>query len=229
MQTKFTSINGQDPNNLPYDPRSEITEQVKTSIASSLQNLRPSTEETSIQEAYIDCLVLHSPFPTFSQTLQAWRTLESYVPHQIRSLGISNTSLPILEQLYEEAAIKPVVVQNRFYGNTKFDVELRKFCREKSIIYQSFWTLTGNPRLLSSQCIKELASKATISKESAMYYLVLKLGNTAVLNGTTNKDRMEADLRDLEKAQHWAEATETQADVQSSTRQFQELIGEGHI
>lgn len=151
------------------------------------------------------------------------------MPHKIRSLGISNTSLPILEQLYEEAEIKPTAVQNRFYASTGFDVDLRQFCGERSIVYQSFWTLTGNPRLLNSPFVKELASKANVSKESVMYYLVLKLGNTAVLNGTTNKDRMVADLRDLESVRNWADAVENQADAESITQQFKELIREGSI
>ena len=158
--------------------------------------------------------------------MQVWTTLESYVPHKIRALGISNTSLAILEELYEKATVKPVAVQNRFYDRTGFDVFLRKFCRERSIVYQSFWTLTGNPKLLNSQCVKEIAAKANVSRESVMYYLVLKLGNTAVLNGTTNKDRMAADLRDLENVRIWAEAVENQADAESNIQQFHKLIKE---
>ncbi|KAI9873036.1 MAG: hypothetical protein M1830_000905, partial [Pleopsidium flavum] len=119
MQTKFTSIGGQDPSNLPYDPNSPIPTQVKASIASSLHNLR--CPDNTNQDPYIDCLVMHSPLPTLSQTLEAWTTLEQFVPHKIHHLGISNIQLPLLEALYDAATIKPSVVQNRFYPATRFD------------------------------------------------------------------------------------------------------------
>lgn len=148
IQTKFTSVKSQDPNQMPYNPTASVSEQVHTSIKSSLMNLRPSAEESSSESTYLDCLVLHSPLPTMEQTLEAWRAAESYVPHKIRFLGISNVTRGILEQLYDAVEYKPAVVQNRFYPNTKFDASLRAFCAEKSIIYQSFWTLSANSKIV---------------------------------------------------------------------------------
>lgn len=40
IQTKFTSIDGQDLNNIPYDPKSDIKTQVKKSLEVSLHNLK---------------------------------------------------------------------------------------------------------------------------------------------------------------------------------------------
>ncbi len=40
---------------MPYDPEASVTEQVKSSVATSLKNLGVS---------YIDSLVLHSPLET---------------------------------------------------------------------------------------------------------------------------------------------------------------------
>src|SRR5271170_935676 len=97
LQTKFTSVSGQDPNNLPYDPKASVSEQVKASVESSLQHLQSLEPE----ESYIDGLVLHSPLPTFDETLEAWQTLEQYVPAKIRVLGISNCNLFTLMELYE--------------------------------------------------------------------------------------------------------------------------------
>lgn len=34
--------------------------------------------------------------------------------------------------------------QNRFYDATRYDLEIRKYCRENGIVYQSFWTLTAS-------------------------------------------------------------------------------------
>ena len=204
LQTKFTSANGQDPNDMPYDPSSSITEQVNTSIKSSMRNLRPSSEESSANSTVLDCLVLHSPLPTMAETLEAWRTAESYVPHKIRNLGISNVSLEILGQLYEAAKVKPAVVQNRFYPTTHFDVQVRAFCAAKNIIYQSFWTLSANPAILRSAEVGAVQHDLMLnSVHEAMYCLVLSLENLVILNGTKNEKHMVGDLGALQKAREY--------------------------
>jgi diketogulonate reductase-like aldo/keto reductase len=82
LQTKFTSVSGQDPKSVPYDPNSPLAEQVAQSFAASLRNL---------QTAYLDCLVLHSPLASPAQTLEVWRAMESLVAGGgVRQLGISN-------------------------------------------------------------------------------------------------------------------------------------------
>ncbi|KAL4892068.1 NADP-dependent oxidoreductase domain-containing protein [Aspergillus ambiguus] len=194
IQTKFTSVNGQSPDNMPYDAQAAVTDQVHASVKSSLHHLRPAEAPESARDAYIDLLILHSPLPTMAQTLEAWSALETYVPHRIRNLGISNCTLPILKELSSLVKVKPAVVQNRFYVATQYDVPLRAFCRENQIIYQSFWTLTANPELIRSDAVLLLASRVGISPAASLYCLVLGLGGTTMLNGTTKQDRMVADL-----------------------------------
>ncbi|KKK22449.1 aldo-keto reductase (AKR) [Aspergillus rambellii] len=206
IQTKFTSVQGQNLDDMPYDRKAPVTDQVHASIKSSLFNLRPSATPESADDTYIDTLVLHSPLPTMAQTLEAWQTLETYVPHRIRNLGISNTSLPILEKLTSVAKIKPAVVQNRFYGATQYEVPLRAFCRQEGIIFQSFWTLTANPELVQPGhgAVHRFAEGAGISPPAALYGLVMGLGGTTVLNGTTKRDRMEEDLAALKRVEEFA-------------------------
>jgi diketogulonate reductase-like aldo/keto reductase len=68
-----------------------------------------------------------------------------------RSLGISNTyDIRVLRQLFSEARVKPTVLQNRFYADSGYDEEIRQFCAENGIAYQSFWTLTANPHILKT-------------------------------------------------------------------------------
>src|SRR5262245_10131529 len=62
LQTKFTSINGQD-SRLPYDPKASLTNQVKQSLDSSLQHLH--TEQ-------IDSYVYHGPYMRHSLTEGDW-------------------------------------------------------------------------------------------------------------------------------------------------------------
>ncbi|KAL4904412.1 hypothetical protein BDW74DRAFT_168438 [Aspergillus multicolor] len=201
IQTKFTSVQGQNRDDMPYDPNVSVADQVHASVRSSLYNLRSSASPGSAKETYLDALVLHSPLPTMAQTIEAWSTLETYVPDRIRHLGISNTTLPVLRELVSLAKVKPAVVQNRFYGGTQFDVPLRAYCREHEIIYQSFWTLTANPELAQSEPVIFLARDAGVSSAAALYGLVLSLGQTTILNGTTKEEHMEADLAALKSLQ----------------------------
>ena len=222
IQTKYTSLGGQDPNNLPYNPDSSIAEQVRDSIQSSLHNLRVSDQPAEKEGTYIDSLVLHSPLPTLAETLEAWRTCEEFVPDSIKFLGISNTTLPILQALYKESKVKPSVVQNRFYADTEYEVDLRAFCRANGIVFQSFWTLTGNPKLSKAPPVLTLAKTVDIEPAMALYCLVLGLDGTVILNGTQN--HMASDLEGLERVREWALANSY--DWENTVKHFKDLTGD---
>jgi diketogulonate reductase-like aldo/keto reductase len=180
-----------------------VSEQVKASLASTFTHLRPRDDPASAEETYLDCLVIHSPLSTPALTLEAWRTLETYVPSRIKALGISNCPLATLQSLWTEAKVKPSAVQNRFYDRTNYDTDLRAFCGEKGIVFQSFWTLTGNrSTLLVCEPVTRLSKEAGVTKEVALYALVMELG-VAVLNGTTNEAHMKADLKEVANVRNW--------------------------
>ena len=174
------------------------------SLSSSLLNLRPYHEFSSSKATVIDALILHSPLPSMDETMKVWQTLESYVPHKIRYLGISNVDLPTLQKLFDLANVKPAIVQNRFHELTKFDVAIRQYCIAKSMVYQAFWTLTANPGVWKQDSKLSLSKKMGLSPEEAWYCQVLNLENTVVLNGTTNPSHMRGDLAALEKGRLWA-------------------------
>ena len=226
VQTKYTALSGQDPDNIPYDAKASITEQVRASVAVSLKHLRSMEDEasTGAEDSYLDALVLHSPLKTIDDTMEAWRTLEQYVPNQIRSLGVSNCSIHTLMDIYSRANIKPAVVQNRFYPNTKFDIGIRKFCRQNSIIYQSFWTLTANPGLVFSAEVGSLASQVRISEQAALYAMVLGLRNTVILDGTKKAQTMKDDHKALEKVKDFA--VKHPEEWNKLLSRFRSLIGE---
>jgi len=186
LQTKFTPLSGQDPNRIPYDPKASLADQVSESIAASLRNL---------QTDYLDCVLLHSPMPTMAETQTVWRALESFVDTgQIRRLGISNCyDLADLEQLYEGAGIKPAVIQNRFYADTGYDREIRAFCGQHHIIYQSFWTLSANPHLLAHKTITDLASTHGRTAPQILFRYLTHAG-VVPLTGTKSETHMRDDL-----------------------------------
>lgn len=186
LQTKFTSVSGQDPRRCPYDAKAPLADQVAQSFIVSLQNLRTN---------HLDCLVLHSPMPTMAETLVVWRKFESLVDAgRVRQLGISNCyRLADLSALYDSARIKPAVVQNRFYAETGYDRELRAYCRQRQIGYQSFWTLTANPHLLADATITALATTHQRTPAQILFRYLTQIGVTP-LTGTRSEKHMIEDL-----------------------------------
>lgn len=190
IQTKFTPINGQDPQRIPYDPRSTLEEQLAHSFKVSQQNLNVDV---------IDSYLLHSPLFPHSDLMQVWRAMEKlYDNGSVRQLGISNIyDLPWLERLYEDARVKPAVVQNRFYRESGYDSALRTWCDERKIVYQGFWTLTANPHLLGSREVFEICRKYTIEPPQVLY-AYLSQNSIVPLNGTSSQDHMQQDLGALD-------------------------------
>jgi diketogulonate reductase-like aldo/keto reductase len=186
LQTKFTSLSGQDPKRIPYDPKASLADQITQSVAASLKNL---------QTDYLDCVLLHSPMPTMTQTQSAWRTLETFVDTgQVRQLGISNCYNRVdLERLYETARIKPAIIQNRFYPETNYDRDIRAFCDQSQIIYQSFWTLSANPHVLAHKTITALASVHHRTPAQILFRYLTQIG-VVPLTGTQSETHMRDDL-----------------------------------
>jgi len=186
LQTKFTPLSGQDPNRVPYDPRAPLAEQVAQSFQASLRNL---------QTSYLDCLVLHSPLPDAEQSMEVWQAMERvYDDAGARQLGISNCySLQALEMLHRSARVKPAVVQNRFYAETNYDRGIRAFCRQRGIIYQSFWTLTANPHVLAHPALEALASKYGRTPAQILFRYLTQV-DVVPLTGTKTETHMREDL-----------------------------------
>ncbi len=195
LQTKFTPLAGQDPQRIPYDPQASLHDQVHMSFAASQRNLGVD---------YIDSYVLHSPLFPYRDLLEVWRAMEHFaVEKQAGQLGISNCyELSLLQRLCDDARIRPAVVQNRFYADTGYDRELRMWCQSEGIIYQSFWTLSANPHLLSHPLLFDIARKEGIEPTQVLYMYAMNRGIT-VLNGTTDPEHMKADIsivgRELER------------------------------
>ena len=186
LQTKFTPLAGQDPARVPYDPRAPLAEQIAQSFAASLRNLRTD---------YLDCLVLHSPLATRRETLKAWEAMESLAASGgVRELGISNCYDPaLLEALHGAVRVKPAVVQNRLYAETSYDREIRGFCRRERIVYQSFWTLSANPRILGDEAVVSIASRIERTPAQVLFRYLIESG-VVPITGTRSIEHMRDDL-----------------------------------
>jgi diketogulonate reductase-like aldo/keto reductase len=186
VQTKFTPLSGHDPKRVPYDANASVSEQVAQSFAVSLQNLRTT---------YLDALILHSPYPRADQTMLAWQAMEALVDAgSVQRIGISNCyELKVLEDLYDASRIKPAIVQNRFYAESDYDVEIRAFCVAHGISYQSFWTLTANRHLLADETVRLLTLKYQRTAAQVLFRYLTQVGITP-LTGTKSETHMREDL-----------------------------------
>jgi len=200
IQTKFTQVSGQDPATIPYDPKAPLPTQVQQSFAVSLRNL---------QTGYLDGLVLHGPLPTAAQTLEVWHAMESLVAGGgVRQLGVSNFyHLGALTALYDAARIKPRIVQNRFYADTGYDQDIRRFCRARRMVYQSFWTLSANPQVLAHAAVKAMASEHRRTPAQILFRYLTQRG-VVPLTGTRSETHMREDLAifEFELAPHECDA-----------------------
>ncbi|MCP4159959.1 MAG: aldo/keto reductase [Deltaproteobacteria bacterium] len=190
IQTKFTPLAGQDTTSIPYDKNALIFDQVLQSFEKSKENLKTN---------YTDTLIMHSPVFPHSLFMEAWSAMEKiYRRGGARQLGISNCyETKTLERLYKDATVKPAVLQNRFYQESGYDVELRNFCSKSKILYQSFWTLTANGHILNSYLIKDIAKKYDKTKPQ-IFFRYLNQSGILPLTGTCSVQHMKEDLQVLE-------------------------------
>lgn len=187
VQTKFTYRNGQD-HRLPYDPAADPATQVRQSFASSLEHLQLET---------IDSYVLHGPSRRrglAAEDREVWQTMEELQrAGSTRFLGISNVAIDQLEALCELAAVQPQFVQNRCYASTRWDAEVRAFCRAHGIIYQGFSLLTANSRELRSATFRDVVTRSGKTPAQVVFRFALQVGMLP-LTGTTDAAHMREDL-----------------------------------
>ena len=190
VQTKYTPVDGQDPRRVPYDPEASLSQQVAQSFAASCRNLGTD---------YIDSLVLHSPLFPYIRLAEVWQAMEKIARDGgAKQLGISNCyDLNLLRKLYDEADVKPAVVQNRFYADSGYDTELRAWCREQGIVYQSFWTLTANPHILAAMPLLQIAANHDKIVVQVFFNYLNRCG-VIPLNGTTSPMHMASDLQSFD-------------------------------
>ncbi|EJD03217.1 Aldo/keto reductase [Fomitiporia mediterranea MF3/22] len=182
LQTKFTSIAGQDTSKpLPYDPSLSIPDQIKASFQTSLKNLRTT---------YLDSYILHSPLPTLHDTLTAWHTLGSLQDSgSVGMIGVSNAyDVDVIEAMAAERKVE--VVQNRWYERNGWDRDVVRYCRDNGVMYQSFWTLTGSPSLLKHPTVLDMAQSLECTPAQIVFRIAQENGITP-LAGSKNAERMK--------------------------------------
>ncbi len=109
---------------------------------------------------YVDLMLIHAPKPWkelfhnspkdyFEENLQVWKAMEeAYHAGKIRSLGVSNFTIPDMENIINHSEIKPVAEQIKTHiGNV--DEEILTFCQKNGL------QLMGYSPIATGQLIKD--------------------------------------------------------------------------
>lgn len=191
LQTKFTSVDGQD-SRLPYDRKASLPTQVRQSFESSLEHLHTD---------YLDSYLLHGPYnhPGLGEEdFEVWATMEAlYSEGKTKRIGISNVNAEQLTALIKNTSTKPMVVQNRCFARFGWDKEVRTICQKNGIVYQGFSLLTANPEVLADPFVNKLAARLKVSTAQIIFRFAHQVGMVP-LTGTSSAEHMRADIDSIE-------------------------------
>ena len=133
---------------------------------------------------HIDLMLIHSPQPWadfregehfFEGNLEAWRALEeAHTAGKLRAIGVSNFERPDLDNLLDNASIKPMVNQIMAHvGSTPFD--LIDYSRSRDILVEAY-SPVAHGALLNNPEVAALAKKYGVSIAQLCIRYVLQLG-----------------------------------------------------
>jgi diketogulonate reductase-like aldo/keto reductase len=148
---------------------------------------------------YVDLLIIHSPQPWdrfgskdrfFEGNLAAWKAMEEALEAgKVRSIGVSNFQKQDLDNLLENARVKPMINQVLAHvGNTPFD--LIDYSVGKGMLVEAYSPI-GHGKILQNVEIGEIARKYGISVPQLCIRYVLQLGLLA-LPKTANPAHMKS-------------------------------------
>ncbi|MCA0964928.1 aldo/keto reductase [Salipiger bermudensis] len=148
---------------------------------------------------YIDLMIIHSPQPwaefggedrCFDGNLAAWKALEeAYEAGKIRAIGVSNFKQADLQNLLENATVKPMINQVLAHiSNTPF--ELIDFCQQNGVMVEAYSPI-AHGKILDNAEIKAMADTYGVTVPQLCIRYVLQLG-LAALPKTGNPAHMKS-------------------------------------
>ncbi|TPI26582.1 aldo/keto reductase [Mesorhizobium sp. B3-2-1] len=177
---------------------------------------------------HIDLMLIHSPQPWsdfrkgehfFEGNLQAWRALEeAYNAGKLRAIGVSNFEEVDLDNLLDNASIKPMVNQILAHvGNTPFD--LIDYSLGKGLLVEAY-SPVAHGAVLNNADLAALAQKYNVSVPQLCIRYCLELG-LLPMPKTSKREHMQSNaavdfdisaedmttLKGAKPIEHYGEAT----------------------
>lgn len=123
------------------------------------QNRQMEAFEESMEKLqidYVDLYLLHWPVP--QKYIKSWKTLEKiYETGKARAIGVSNFTIPLLEDLKLTTDITPAVNQCEFHPQF-MRTELRGYCQKRGIAFEAFKPL-GQGAYVGNPVLEEIAKE----------------------------------------------------------------------
>lgn len=105
---------------------------------------------------YLDLYLIH--WPVKGKYKDTWRALEHlYKQGRVRAIGVSNFHVHHLEDLMQDAEIKPMVDQLEFHPRLT-QLKVREFCKTQGIQMEA-WSPLMVGRLFDNEVLTEIAAK----------------------------------------------------------------------
>ncbi|MCA0756842.1 aldo/keto reductase [Paenibacillus sp. N4] len=105
---------------------------------------------------YLDLYLVH--WPVQGKYKEAWRALEKlYAEGKVKAIGVSNFQIHHLQDLMEDARVKPAVNQVELHPRLS-QQELRDYCKKQGIQIEA-WSPLMQGQLLDEPLLQEIAAK----------------------------------------------------------------------
>ena len=178
---------------------------VTTKVAAEHKDYKSAAEgiDSSLKAMgleYIDLMIIHSPQPWvevnqsdnryLEGNLEAWRALtDAYKAGKIRAIGVSNFLQEDIENIWNNADIKPMVNQVLCHiSNTP--LELIEYCQNKGIVMEAY-SPVAHGEALRIPAIAQMAEKYGVSVPQLCIRYDIQLG-MIVLPKTANPVHMKS-------------------------------------
>ncbi|MEB7845937.1 aldo/keto reductase [Mammaliicoccus sciuri] len=141
---------------------------------------------------YVDLYLIHWPGQDKDLITETWKAMENlYNEGKIKNIGVSNFHVHHLEELLQEASIKPVINQIECHPYLT-QKELRAYLEAQKIVAQS-WSPLMNGQILEDEVIKEIANE--LGKTPAQVIIRWNIDeNIVVIPKSVTPSRIEENL-----------------------------------
>lgn len=167
------------------------------------------TSLTNLQTDTVDLLLIHWPnIQDFDRTIETWQAMtELYEDGLCRSIGVSNFTIPLLEELSAATDVIPMVNQVEFHPFL-YQKELLTYCHRQGIQLEAYTPITRG-KFFDHKGIQQVAKKH--QKTPAQVMLAWSVQhNIVVIPKSVNEGRIlensdiffELDDQDMEILDH---------------------------
>jgi 2,5-diketo-D-gluconate reductase A len=178
---------------LNYGNEGEVGEAVRSSevdrsellVTTKLPGRHHGYEETlaSFEESranlgldYVDLYLIHWPLPKVDKFLDSWKAMiELRDRGSIRSIGVSNFPVRLLQRLIDETGVAPAVNQVELHPYFP-QAELRAFHAQHGIVTESWSPLARKRDVASESIVQEVAAAHSVTPMQAVLRWHIQLG-----------------------------------------------------